>query len=168
MFKDYGKPVDHWLYMRWDAPAHMLLDVGITPTGRPRNEGIWMYGTDILTPKNQTSTYYFWGVARDHDKDSDEMDKIWTSAIEVAFGTQDKPMIEAQQGMLEALGVIDLDEVDPVLLPMDSATVRCRRVLDQLRKQDGVRIPDPHNPALVDLVRKTKAEEYQGKVVPVV
>ena len=73
MFKDYGKPVDHWLYMRWDAPAHMLLDVGITPTGRPRSEGIWMYGTDILTPKNQISTYYFWGVARDHDKDSDEM-----------------------------------------------------------------------------------------------
>jgi len=79
-----------------------------------------MYGTDVLTPKDQTSTYYFWGVARDHDKDNDEMGKIWTSAIEVAFGTQDKPMIEAQQGMLEALGVIDLDEVDPVLLPMDS------------------------------------------------
>ena len=168
MFKDYGKPVDHWLYMRWDAPAHMLLDVGITPTGRPRNEGIWMYGTDILTPKNQTSTYYFWGVARDHDKDSDEMDKIWTSAIEMAFGTQDKPMIEAQQGMLEALGVIDLDEVDPVLLPMDSATVRCRRVLDQLRREDGTRLPDPRNPALVELVEKTKAAEYQGKVVPVV
>ena len=168
MFKDYGKPVDHWLYMRWDAPAHMLLDVGITPTGRPRSEGIWMYGTDILTPKNQTSTYYFWGVARDHDKDNDEMGKIWTSAIEVAFGTQDKPMIEAQQGMLEALGVIDLDEVDPVLLPMDSATVRCRRVLDQLRREDGTRLPDPRNPALTDLVRKTKATEYNGVIVPVV
>jgi phenylpropionate dioxygenase-like ring-hydroxylating dioxygenase large terminal subunit len=40
MFGNYGKPVDHWLYMRWDAPAHMLLDVGITPAGRPRAEGI--------------------------------------------------------------------------------------------------------------------------------
>ena len=59
--------------------------------------------------KNQTSTYYFWGIARYHDKDSDERGKIWTSAIEVAFGTQDMPMIEAQQGMLEALGGIDLD-----------------------------------------------------------
>ena len=168
MFKDYGKPVDHWLYMRWDAPAHMLLDVGITPTGRPRSEGIWMYGTDILTPKDQTSTYYFWGVARDHDKDNDEMGKIWTSAIEVAFGTQDKPMIEAQQGMLESLGVTDLDEVDPVLLPMDSATVRCRRVLDRLRREDGTRIPDPRNPALTDLVRKANAAEYNGVIVPVV
>ena len=77
-------------------------------------------------------------------------------------------MIEAQQGMLEALGVIDLDEVDPVLLPMDSATVRCRRVLDQLRREDGTRLPDPRNPALVELIRKEKAEEYSGRVVPVV
>jgi len=168
MFKDYGKPVDHWLYMRWDAPAHMLLDVGITPTGRPRDEGIWMYGTDILTPKNETSTYYYWGVARSHDKDSAEMDKIWTGAIETAFGTQDKPMIEAQQGMLDSLGVTDLDEVDPVLLPMDSATVRCRRIMDKLRGQDGVTLPDPRNPALTDLVRKANAEEYNGRVVPVV
>ena len=168
MFKDYGKPVDHWLYMRWDAPAHMLLDVGITPTGRPRDEGIWMYGTDILTPKNETSTYYYWGVARSHDKDSTEMDKIWTGAIETAFGTQDKPMIEAQQGMLESLGVTDLDEVDPVLLPMDSATVRCRRIMDKLRGQDGVTLPDPRNPALTDLIRKANAEEYNGRVVPVV
>ncbi len=168
MFKDYGKPVDHWLYMRWDAPAHMLLDVGITPTGRPRDEGIWMYGTDILTPKNETSTYYYWGVARSHDKDSAEMDKIWTGAIETAFGTQDKPMIEAQQGMLDSLGVTDLDEVDPVLLPMDSATVRCRRIMDKLRGQDGVTLPDPRNPALTDLITKANAEEYNGRVVPVV
>ena len=33
VFGDYHDPVDHWLNMRWDAPAHMLLDVGITPTG---------------------------------------------------------------------------------------------------------------------------------------
>ena len=77
-------------------------------------------------------------------------------------------MIEAQQEMLESLGATDLDEVDPVLLPMDSATVRCRRVLDQLRREDGARIPDPRNPALVDLVRKTNVEEYNGRIVPVV
>ena len=168
MFKDYGKPVDHWLYMRWDAPAHMLLDVGITPTGRPRSDGIWIYGTDILTPKNETSTYYFWGVARSHDRDDEEVGKIWTAAIDAAFGNQDKPMIEAQQGMLESLGAIDLDEVETVLLPMDSATVRCRRVLDQLRRQNGIKLPDPRNPALTELVRKTDAAEYNGRVAPVV
>ena len=77
-------------------------------------------------------------------------------------------MIEAQQNMLESLGVVDLDEVDPVLLPMDSATVRCRRVLDRLRREDGVKLPDPRNPALTDLIRKAEVEEYNGKIVPVV
>ena len=79
------------------------------------------------------------------------MDKIWTTAIEMAFGDPGQPMIEAQQNMLESLDAVDLDEVDPVLLPMDSATVRCRRVLDGLRREDGVKLPDPRNPALTDL-----------------
>ena len=57
-----GDPVDHWAYMRWDAPAHMLLDVGITHPGRPRTEGAWIYGTDILTPRDRFNTYYFWGI----------------------------------------------------------------------------------------------------------
>ena len=38
-FDDYDKPVDHWGYTRWDAPAHLLLDVGVSPVGRPRSEG---------------------------------------------------------------------------------------------------------------------------------
>lgn len=168
MFKDYGKPVDHWLYMRWDAPCHMLLDVGITPTGRPRGEGIWMYGTDILTPKDENATYYYWGVSRDHDKDSAEMDEIWTQAIKTAFGTQDKPMIEAQHAMLRSIGAHDIDDVDPVLLPMDSATVRCRRILDELRLADGERLPDPRNQPLTELVRKEREAEYEGKIAPVV
>ena len=96
------------------------------------------------------------------------MDKIWTTAIEMAFGTQDKPMIEAQQDMLESLDAVDLDEVDPVLLPMDSATVRCRRVLDRFAREDGVKLPDPRNPALTDLIRKAEAKEYNGRIVPVV
>ena len=52
-------------------------------------------------------------------------------------------MIGAQRNILQSLGAVDVGDVDPVLLPMDSATVRCRRVLDQLRRKDGVRIPGP-------------------------
>ena len=77
-------------------------------------------------------------------------------------------MIEAQQNILQSLGAVDVDDVDPVLLPMDSATVRCRRVLDQLRRKDGVRMSGPHNPALAALLSESEAAEYSGKVVPVV
>ena len=167
MFGNYGKPVDHWLYMRWDAPCHMLLDVGITPTGKARESGIWMYGTDILTPRNDTSTYYWWGVSRSYGHGDNNIDDQWCSAIDAAFGHQDKPMIEAQQRLLESKGVIDLDELDPVLLVSDSGPTRCRRIMNKLRENDGTELPDPRNPALTELREQTKGD-YQGRIVPVV
>ena len=167
MFDNYGKPVDHWLYMRWDAPSHMLLDVGITPTGRPRDEGIWIYGTDILTPKDDTTTYYWWGVSRSYGHGGEDAGQAWEQAIDAAFAHQDKPMIEAQQRVIQSKGAVDISELDPVLLTTDSGPMRCRRILDKLRAAGGAEIPDPRNPALTELVEKTKTG-YEGKVVPVV
>ena len=167
MFGNYGKPVDHWLYMRWDAPSHMLLDVGITPTGRPREEGIWIYGTDILTPKDDTTTYYWWGVSRSHNVDDDSVGEAWTNAIKTAFGNQDKPMIEAQQRVIQSKGAIDIDELDPVLLVSDSGPMRCRRIMEKLRAAANTEIPDPRNPDLTELIENSK-NSYDGKVNPVV
>ena len=167
MFGNYGKPVDHWLYMRWDAPCHMLLDVGVTPHGKPREEGIWMYGTDILTPKDETTTYYWWGVSRSYAHDDENVSRAWEGAIDLAFANQDKPMIEAQQQVIQRKGAVDIDELDPVLLVSDSGPTRCRRVMDKLQKADGQDIPDPRNPALTKLVAETRGA-YNGKVIPVV
>lgn len=167
MFDNYGKPVDHWLYMRWDAPAHMLLDVGISPTGTPRSNGIWMYGTDILTPKDETSTHYFWGVSRAYKLDDKSMDEAWRAAIDTAFSGQDKPTIEAQQTMMALHGASDIDELDPVLLTTDAGPMRCRRLLQKLRETDGVELPDPRNPALTALVEMT-SKNYDGRILRVV
>ncbi len=167
MFDNYGKVVDHWLYMRWDAPAHMLLDVGIVPTGTPRENGIWMYGTDILTPRTETSSYYFWGVSRAYKLDDAAMDQAWRDAIDLAFVHQDKPTIEAQQAMMELHGATDIDGLDPVLLTGDSGPMRCRRLLQRLREKDGEELPDPRNPALTSLVEET-AKNYDGRIEKVV
>lgn len=153
MFDHYGKPVDHWLYMRWDAPAHMLLDVGITPAGRPREEGIWMYGTDILTPRNSGSTYYFWGVSRSYKPNDPAADAAWEAAIDGAFVHQDKPMIEAQQALIRQRGGNDIDDLPHVMLQTDAGPVRCRRALRTLLEASGTAaIPDPRNPDLQQLL----------------
>lgn len=168
MMGGYGKPVDHWLYMRWDAPAHMLLDVGITPTGQPRDAGIWMYGTDILTPRDQTSTWYFWGCSRSYRIDDPAADREWEQAIDAAFAGQDKPIIEAQQRMLQMHGAVDLDEVEPVLLSTDAGPMRCRRLLQKLREAEpGGGRPEPRNPLLTELLARERAG-YDGRVQPVV
>ena len=95
------------------------------------------------------------------------MDKMWRDAIDIAFTGQDKPIIEAQQAMMELHGVTDIDGLDPVLLTTDSGTMRCRRVLQKLRETDGTELPDPRHPALAKLIDET-AGSYEGRIVPVV
>ncbi|MCG8505180.1 MAG: aromatic ring-hydroxylating dioxygenase subunit alpha [Sphingomonadales bacterium] len=129
MFGNYGKPVDHWLNMRWDPPAHMLLDVGVTPTGRPVEDGIMILGTDILTPASKTRTHYFWAISRPYDLDNPEVDKAWEQAIDAAFVGQDKPMLEAVQVMM---GDKSFDELKPVMISPDAGAVRCRRIIADL------------------------------------
>lgn len=165
LFGNYGKPVDHWLYMRWDAPAHMLLDVGITPTGRPREEGIFIYGTDILTPRNDGSTYYFWGVSASNGDQPGVLDG-WNGAITAAFAGQDKPMIEAQQALIRQRGGNDIDDVESVLLQSDAGPVRCRRLLRTLIEGVGPEgVPDPRNPDLRKLLEQAKGS---ARVEPIV
>jgi phenylpropionate dioxygenase-like ring-hydroxylating dioxygenase large terminal subunit len=166
VFGNYGKPVDHWLYMRWDAPAHMLLDVGITPTGQAREGGVWIYGTDILTPKDAGSTYYFWGVSASNGNDGPHVGALWTQAIEAAFGGQDKPMIEAQHALIRQRGGNDIEDVDSVFLQSDAGPERCRRELRKLIQAEGrASVPDPRHPDLQRLL----AESQRGtRVEPVV
>ena len=157
---DYDGVVDTWLYMRWDAPTQMLLDVGVTPVGRSRSEGVWAYGTDILTPKDEHTTYYFWGISQNYALDDPTQDDAWRTSIEAAFAGQDKPMLEAQAAMM---GDKSFDELDPVLLPSDRGPIRCRRILADLIEQQ--RQPEPAMTSLAELRSKEKVGD---RVEPVV
>src|SRR5207253_1262390 len=55
-----SKIADHWLDMRWDAPASHYLQVGATLPGRPREEGAVMHQAHILTPSDVGEAHYFW------------------------------------------------------------------------------------------------------------
>ena len=147
-----GDPVDHWAYMRWDAPAHMLLDVGITHPGTPRTEGAWIYGTDILTPKDATHTYYFWGITRSYKTDDPAAGELWRQVIKGAFEGQDQVVIEAQQQML---GEQRLEDADPVMFASDAAAQRARKLLASLRAGDLA--PSPRNPNLTEQRRQHAA-----------
>jgi vanillate O-demethylase monooxygenase subunit len=156
-----GAPVDHWAYMRWDAPAHMLLDVGITHPGRPRTEGAWIYGTDILTPKDATSTYYFWGITRSYKQNDPAADELWRQVIKGAFEGQDQVVIEAQQRML---GTRSFEEANPVMFASDVAAQRARKLLARLVEKQVA--PTPQNAPLHEL-RRTVGDTC-SPILPVV
>jgi phenylpropionate dioxygenase-like ring-hydroxylating dioxygenase large terminal subunit len=133
-FDDPEMLVDHWMRARWDAPGLCRLDVGVTPAGRPESEGIRRQGSHLLTPETETSTHYFYASTRNfriNDPATDDQVREWHR---VGFGEQDKPMIEAVQRMM---GTTDLMSLRPVLLSVDSAAMRGRRILARLIEQEA-------------------------------
>lgn len=105
-----------------------------------------VYGTDILTPIDQTHTYYFWGVARSYALVDAEGDQFWHDVIKLAFNEQDQPMIEAQQ---RTLGATSLPDAGPVLFGIDRAPHRVRKVLAELISSDAA--PRSENPSTIEL-----------------
>lgn len=149
-----GQPasVDHWLYMRWDAPANMLLDAGVTRVGDTRENGAWVYGTDILVPKDQYTTYYFWAVTRAYSINDAAAGEMWRMSVKGAFEGQDQVIIEAQQ---RVLGSRSFEEAHPVMFSIDSGAQRARKLLSKLIAEEAA--PTPANPALLTQRRKTGA-----------
>ncbi len=122
--------VDHWIRVRWDAPGLHRLDVGVTPAGMPEQQGIRREGSHLLTPQTQASTHYFYASSRNYRLDDPQEDEAIREWHRIGFGEQDKPMIESVQRMM---GGHDLMSLRPVLLPVDAAAVRARRVMERLR-----------------------------------
>lgn len=126
--------VDHWLDMRWNAPASMFLVAGFTLHDMPREHGHQSLQAHILTPKNAHETHYFWAVGRNHDLDSAEVEEGMKALFRQAFDEEDKPMIEAAysvvRGNLDTGG--DFWAEKPVSLGIDQGGARARRLLETM------------------------------------
>lgn len=125
----YDKPLDFWLDMRWEPPSAMRLDIGVTPTGRPRSEGIHHLEPHLLTPETDMTTHYFWGDSRPYLLNDSNVSGALVKQLRQAFDNEDKPLIEAQQRMM---GTTDLWSLHPALLEGDAGAVRVRQVLARL------------------------------------
>ena len=125
---------DHWLDMRWDAPASMQLQIGGTPAGRPRSEGIIVEQSHILTPATATTTHYFWATMRPGDDDAPEVETFLRELFRQAFDGEDKPIIKAAYENLEGE---DFWDAKPVSLGVDAGGLRVRRRLKALLNREN-------------------------------
>jgi vanillate O-demethylase monooxygenase subunit len=124
---DRGMPTDHWLDMRWDAPASMLLEIGATPAGEQREGGAIIHQAHIITPETDTTSHYFWATTRGRGGPSPEGDAILYGLMSEAFEREDKPIIEAAYDNLDGR---DFWDAKPVFLGIDSGGTRARRLLE--------------------------------------
>ena len=86
-----------------------------------------------MTPQSATATHYFFCSVRRFHPDDAELQQALKGIITRAFEQEDKPMLEKQQ---KRMGTHDLWSLRPVLLPIDTAAVRARRVLDRLIEKE--------------------------------
>lgn len=126
--------VDHLSVVTWEAPSTIRLDIGVTRPGLKREEGPGSYQAHLLTPETAHSSHLFWKWARDFRIDDTELSVQLQANLQRAFETEDEPMIESQS---VHMGGRSQEELNPVLLPTDSASLRARRVLKQLISQQA-------------------------------
>jgi phenylpropionate dioxygenase-like ring-hydroxylating dioxygenase large terminal subunit len=120
---------DHWLEMRWQAPATMLLEIGATPAGGARQDGVIVHQAHILTPESEGNTHYFWATTRSGGPVTEAGDAMLRGLMGQAFVEEDKPIIEAAYANLDGQ---DFWAARPVFLGVDAAGTRARRLLQAL------------------------------------
>lgn len=134
-----GMPTDHWLDMRWDAPASMLLEIGATPIGQPRDQGIVVFQAHIITPETDDSAHYFWATTRAGGMPpSDEGDAMLRALMSQAFDAEDKPIIEASYANLDGR---DFWDAKPIFLGIDAGGTRARRLLEKRIAAEAGAVP---------------------------
>ena len=122
-----GAKADHWLHMRWNAPACMALLIGLARAGTDRQDLVvpQMLNPHIITPETQRTSHYFYT-----SDDSDEGAELANRA----FVEEDEPMIEAVQ---VSLGDQDFWDAGPISFASDAGAIQARRELIKLRQKEA-------------------------------
>lgn len=132
-----GTRVDRWLDVRWDPPGVMELQVGFAAAGtpEPRKTGRPRFFQHLFTPETETTTHYWFAssVPRSEGPQGEEIVVEMVRFLRAPFESEDLPMLEAQQRMMDGR---EFWSLQPVLLSSDAAAVRARRVMDQLVKAE--------------------------------
>lgn len=127
--------VDLWMDIHWSNASNIMLDVGSTPTGHPRSAGAGILNLDCITPETATTSHYFYGHARQYERENPELTKFWSDAMTYAF-LQDKAMVEAVQTRMGNSWDIFRMEPPPVINRTDRAAVQVRRRLARALKEE--------------------------------
>ncbi len=131
-----SKHVDAWQDMTWRAPSNLYLDLGINAPGKTRAEGIHTPSAHILTPETERSTHYFWCFARQFAPGDSEVTEGIKAVVNRAFGTEDRPILEAAQRAIDATGIRLIN-----LTVGDAGSAQVRRRIEQMVEAEAGQQP---------------------------
>ncbi len=129
------QPVDRWQICRFTPPSHIMIEVGVALAGKGGHKAEQKYKADsivvdFITPENETSIWYFWGMARRFKPEDADL----TAKIREGQGNifaEDLEVLELQQKNLLAFPDRKLLKLD-----IDTGGVQARRMLDRIIAQE--------------------------------
>ena len=130
---DPNATVDRWQICRFNAPSHIMIDVGVALAGNggidaPLEKRASSVVVDFITPETDSTMHYFWGMARNFQPE----DTALTDKIREGQGgifTEDLEVLEAQQKNLDRYPDRDLLKLD-----IDAGGVQARRMIERAIK----------------------------------
>ncbi len=123
-------PVDRWQICRFNAPSHVLIEVGVAHAGKggidaPPQHKAGAIVVDFITPETETSHWYFWGMARNFKPDDAALTESIRAGQHTIF-SEDLQMLEQQQRNLLAHPTRKL-----LMLNIDAGGVQSRKLISQ-------------------------------------
>jgi phenylpropionate dioxygenase-like ring-hydroxylating dioxygenase large terminal subunit len=124
-------PVDRWQICHFLTPSSVIIDVGVAPVGAgatidQHDQGVRGFVIDAMTPESDTTTHYFWGMARNFDIH----DQGFTARFRKQQGgvfMEDVAVLEAQQRSISNNPHLKLKAFS-----IDTGGVRARHVIERL------------------------------------
>jgi vanillate O-demethylase monooxygenase subunit len=123
--------VDRWQICHFIAPSSVIIDVGVAPvaagaTVEKHDQGVRGFVIDALTPEHETTSHYFWGMARNFDIDDLGFSTRFKKQQGGVF-MEDVAILEAQQRSILANPGLKLKSFS-----IDTGGVRARQVIARL------------------------------------
>jgi phenylpropionate dioxygenase-like ring-hydroxylating dioxygenase large terminal subunit len=130
-FPGYTGRVDRWQIIRFEAPATIVIDVGVAKagTGAPggdRSQSVQNRILNTITPETRTTCHYLWANARDYALTDQKITTQLRDGVSRVF-FEDETMLNAQQRAISA---------NPghafYNLNIDAGGMWARRIIDQM------------------------------------
>lgn len=126
--------VDRWQICEFIPPTSVIIDVGVAPVEagaslEQHDQGVRGFVIDVFTPESETSTHYFWGMARNFNTSDGGFTARFKNQQAGVF-LEDLEVFEAQQKSIDANPDLKLRSYN-----IDEGGVRARAIINRMIRE---------------------------------
>jgi len=129
-------PVDRWQICNFVEPCSVLIDAGVSPVENKdslesHDSGVRGFVIDSMTPETETSSHYFWGLARNFRIEDQGLTERIRAGQEKIF-LEDVEVLEGQQK-----SIAENPDMKLRILSIDSGGTHARRIITKLMEEEN-------------------------------